>query len=268
MQVLKDLDIRGLIVTAREAGWAILDVYETDFEVRRKSDASPVTEADLRADRVIRERLEERYPGVPVLSEENSEQAAYEERHDWPCYWLVDPLDGTKEFIKRNGQFTVNIALIEGGRAVAGVVFAPALELLYYALNQDGGQEAFKVDQGGAAVRLDTGRLDYGRRGHGKRLVIAGSRSHASAEMTAFVEEQKQHYEEVKFIAMGSSLKICLVAEGGADIYPRLGPTMEWDTAAAHAVANAAGRRVVEYQSDRELRYNKRDLHNPWFIVE
>ena len=268
MQVLKDLDIRGLIVTAREAGRAILDVYETDFEVRRKSDASPVTEADLRADRVIRERLEERYPGVPVLSEENSEQAAYEERHDWPCYWLVDPLDGTKEFIKRNGQFTVNIALIEGGRPVAGVVFAPALELLYYALNQDGGQEAFKVGQGGAAVRLDTGRLDYGRRGRGKRLVIAGSRSHASAEMTAFVEEQKQHYEEVKFIAMGSSLKICLVAEGGADIYPRLGPTMEWDTAAAHAVANAAGRRIVEYQSDRELRYNKRDLHNPWFIVE
>ena len=273
MQVLKDLDIRGLTVTAREAGRAILDVYETDFEVRRKSDASPVTEADLRADRVIRECLEERYPGVPVLSEENSEQAAYEERHDWPCYWLVDPLDGTKEFIKRNGQFTVNIALIEGGRPVAGVVFAPALELLYYAINHAGGQEAFKVDNGGPAVRLDTvrldtGRLDRGRRRRGKRLVIAGSLSHSSAEMTAFVEEQKQHYEEVKFIAMGSSLKICLVAEGGADIYPRLGPTMEWDTAAAHAVANAAGRRVLEYQSDRELRYNKRDLHNPWFIVE
>ena len=261
MSLLNEVDLPFLCDTSREAGEAILEVYRTDFDVERKSDSSPVTEADLRAHKVIKARLVERYPDVPLLSEESSEHAPYGVRREWSSYWLVDPLDGTKEFIKRNGQFTVNIALIENSRPVAGVVYAPARELLYCGSvsNEPGG--AFKVEGAGAPVVLDPSPRGDGRR------VIAGSLSHPSPEMEAFVADQRRQYPRVEFIAMGSSLKICMVADGTADVYPRLGPTMEWDTAAAHAVASAAGCRVVRYGSDEELRYNKEDLLNDWFVV-
>ena len=258
MPTLDTIDIDHLIATAREAGAAILEVYATDFEVEHKSDTSPLTEADLRANRVITARLSERYPEIPILSEE-SEHDAYEQRKDWNCIWLVDPLDGTKEFVKRNGQFTVNIALIDNGRPRAGVVYAPALDLLYWG---EVGRGAFKKEAGGAPVALSA-PAEAPR----DRLVIAGSLSHPTPEMDAFLDEQRAIYKEVEFVAMGSSLKLCMVADGRADVYPRFGPTMEWDTAAAHAVVNAAGRKVLRHGSGDELRYNKPDLHNEWFLV-
>ncbi len=259
MTVHNRLDIDYLIATARAAGEAILEVYRGDFDVDRKADTSPLTEADLRSHHVITGRLSQRYPEIPILSEENTEQAPYEVRRQWPAYWLVDPLDGTKEFIKRNGQFTVNIALVEESVPVTGVVYAPALDLLYYGSD---GQGAFKVEASGEPLRLTRERSsDPGR------LVIAGSLSHPSAEMDAFVAEQRRRYKQVDFIAMGSSLKICMVADGRADIYPRFGPTMEWDTAAAHAIVRAAGGRIVRHGTDQELRYNKENLLNSWFVV-
>ena len=259
LPTLDALDTEYLIAVAREAGAAILEVYATDFEVERKSDASPLTEADLRAHRVIVARLSERYPDIPILSEESGEHDAYERRKEWDRFWLVDPLDGTKEFIKRNGQFTVNIALIEDGRPRAGVVYAPALDLLYWGEVEQG---AFKKEAGGSAVAL--GPPTHKPR---EKLIIAGSLSHPTPEMDAFLDEQHALYKEVEFVAMGSSLKLCMVADGSADVYPRFGPTMEWDTAAAHAVVNAAGRKVLRHGSDEELRYNKPDLHNDWFLV-
>jgi 3'(2'), 5'-bisphosphate nucleotidase len=256
---LDQADLDYLIATAREAGSEILKVYETDFGVTRKDDASPLTEADLRSHHLITRHLRERYPDTPVLSEENSEESPYEVRRQWREFWLVDPLDGTKEFVKRNGQFTVNIALIREGRAVAGVVYAPALGQLYYAIESHG---AFKIAAGGPPVRLARAP-----KANGDRLVIAGSLSHPTPEMDAFVAEQRRKYKQVEFLPMGSSLKICLVAEGAADLYPRFGPTMEWDTAAAHAVAREAGRKVVAHGTTRELPYNKQSLLNGWFVV-
>ena len=254
-----DLDLEFLTETAREAGRAILEVYRTDFDVESKSDDSPLTEADLRAHRIITGRLAERYPDTPILSEESSEQAGYEERRTWKSYFLVDPLDGTKEFVKRNGQFTVNIALIEDGRPTAGVVYAPHLDWLYYGAEGIG---AFKAEGSGEPVRL----APNGPATPGK-LTIVGSRSHPTPEMEAFVEEQRKAHGEVEFIAMGSSLKLCVIAEGKADIYPRFGPTMEWDTAAADAVVRAAGRRVTKHDSDEALPYNKENLLNGWFVA-
>ncbi len=259
MNHIDAVDSEHLQAVARKAGEAILEVYGTDFAVERKADASPVTEADLAAHRVIANALTERYPEIPVLSEESSEQDSYELRRHWSRFWMVDPLDGTKEFIKRNGQFTVNIALIENSRPRAGVVYAPVLELLYYG---ELGRGAFKIEGSTAAQRLSPAPPS-----DGDRLVIAGSLSHPTPEMDAFIAESRATYKEVEFVAMGSSLKICMVADGRADVYPRFGPTMEWDTAAAHAVASAAGRKVLRYGSDQELSYNKPDLHNDWFLV-
>ncbi len=251
-------DVDYLVETCRQAGAVVMEVYHTDIEAWRKQDGSPVTEADLRSDRLISARLRQRFPGVPVLSEETVEETPYELRRHWSEFWTVDPLDGTKEFLKRNGQFTINIALIQHGRPTAGLVYAPAKDLLYCAA----GEYAFRRE-GDAAPRPFPPLQPASR----TTLRVVGSLSHPSPEMKRFLAEQRHSYEQVEFVAMGSSLKICLVAEGRADIYPRFGPTMEWDTAAAHAIANRAGRRVLRYGSDEELRYNKPDLHNPWFVV-
>lgn len=259
MKSANELDMEFLIATAREAGAAILDVYRTEFDVEHKEDSSPLTEADLRSHRIIVSRLGERYPQVPVLSEESGDNASYEVRSGWGLYFLVDPLDGTKEFVKRNGQFTVNIALMESGKPVAGVVYAPDLDWMYYGSHQG----SFKSEGGAAAVRLTPPPAPSR-----EKVVVVGSRSHSTPEMEAFIEGMRQDYAEVEFIAMGSSLKLCTVAEGKADIYPRLGPTMEWDTAAAHAVVTHSGRRVLAWgEEDLDLPYNKPDLLNGWFIV-
>ena len=254
------------------AGRAILEVYGTsDFGVEKKADDSPLTRADRQAHRIIKAAIVT--TGIPVLSEEGRD-IPFAERRQWARMWVVDPLDGTKEFIKRNGEFTVNIALVENGLPTMGIVFVPAADILYFA---DGERGAFKVDGSlrRAAERMQTldRWIDIARRlplprEAARPYTIMGSRSHATPELAAFVERMRRKHGQVDFIAAGSSLKICRVAEGRADIYPRLGPTMEWDTAAGQAIATASGARVVRHDDGQPLAYNKENLLNPWFIVQ
>ncbi len=234
-------------------------VYGRDFQVSQKADRSPLTEADSAAHRIIVARLRQLHPTVPVLSEEAAEIAPYATRQKWERYWLVDPLDGTRDFVKRNGQFTVNIALIEGGRPVAGVVYAPVGEWMYWGGVDRG---AFKSVAGGAGQPISCNPLPSSG-----RLRVVASNSHLSAQTREFIDGLRSAYAPIEFVAMGSSLKICLVADGSADLYPRLGPTMEWDTAAAHAVLNAAGGALVSHGLPEELRYNKESLRNGWFVA-
>ena len=252
-------DIQFLLDTTTNASAAILKVYAQDFDVDFKEDDSPLTEADRRANAVIVEALQARFPNIPIISEE-TRAIPYEERKDWPQFWLVDPLDGTKEFVKRNGEFTVNIGLIENGSPVFGVVARPVTGTIYYGSPE----ESFKVDNDGTAQPLKR-TLNY-REANPVRVVA--SRSHMSDEVTAFVNQLKSEGKEVEFISSGSSLKLCLIAEGAAHVYPRLGPTMEWDTGAAHAVALGAGASVLRHDTGKPLVYNKENLLNPWFIVE
>ena len=237
---------------AHAAGRRILDVYERDFEVEQKDDRSPLTEADRAAHEIITTQLQRLTPGIPVLSEE-SVKVSYEKRAGWKRFWLVDPLDGTKEFINRNGEFTVNIALIDGFRPVLGVVYVPLPALTYFAC---AGQGASK-QKGDSAMETI-----HARRYEGGKPMIVASRSHAGPETEAFLKNVGEH----DVVSLGSALKFCLVAEGTADVYPRLGPTMEWDTAAAQCVVEAAGGRVTDLNR-KPLAYNKPSLLNPSFLV-
>lgn len=243
-----------VVVIAHQAGRAIMEVYaDPASEVTIKGDKSPLTQADLAADRVIGAGLQALQLGWPILSEESA-QIPFEERQAWNRFWLVDPLDGTKEFIKRNGEFTVNIALIEGSRPILGVVYAPVLDVCYFAAQ---GVGAF-VQRGNADAQPIKAKVLEA----GEIASVVASRSHADERTTALLHKIGEH----QCISMGSSLKLCLVAEGVAHFYPRLGPTMEWDTAAAHAIVNQA-QGVVQDSAGRELAYNKPDLHNPEFFV-
>ena len=240
---------------ARRAGAAIMEVYRRGFDVETKADGSPLTQADRRAHELITAGLAELTPALPVLSEE-SRTVPYSERRDWRQFWLVDPLDGTKEFVKRNGEFTVNIALIEADEAILGVVHTPARGLSHWGW------------RGGGAHRqqLDGPAESIGVRRDSRRPVIVASRSHGRDVLDRFltrVERQRGGYE---LTSLGSALKICLIAEGGGDIYPRFGLTCEWDTAAAHCVLSAAGGRLTNLHGTT-LRYNKEDILNPWFIA-
>lgn len=261
------------VVAAIEAGQAILEVYGTDFKVENKEDNSPLTLADKRAHEVIKKHLSPH--GIPFISEEGK-HIAFETRRQWPIMWIVDPLDGTKEFVKRNGEFTVNIALVEDGRPVAGVVYAPVLDWLYFAAADigaykltDATQSTFKgeVVVNEKQLMEKSQKLPLEHPGDSVYTIV-GSRSHGTPELEAFVANKRKEKGQVEFVQAGSSLKICLVAEGKADIYPRLGPTMEWDTAAGQAVAECAGTRMYVYQSNDPLAYNKENLLNPWFVVE
>ena len=240
---------------AQAAGREIMDVYAGDFAVQHKGDESPLTEADLRADRVIRAGVEQAFPGVFIWSEESTSQAGTKAPDR---FFLVDPLDGTKEFLKRNGEFTVNIALIESGVAVAGVVLAPALDELFYAAQ---GVGAFKAQADGSGAR----RLRCAAPLAGAVLRVIGSRSHGAAELEAWLAQLGCAYS---FVAAGSSLKFCRIAEGLADVYPRFGPTSQWDTAAGQCVLECAGGSVLEAVHGRPLRYGlQRDVLNPFFIA-
>jgi 3'(2'), 5'-bisphosphate nucleotidase len=279
------------VAAAIEAGGAILEVYRSsDFKIEEKADKSPLTLADRRSHERIVKRLGD--SAIPILSEEGRD-IPYTERKRWETYWLIDPLDGTKEFIKKNGEFTVNIAMIRDRKPAAGVIFVPDKNVLYFALNVQG---SFKIDSGVIIKRLVSDfRETYIKRANGpdskdiakafdslmaratklpamdvaaRPFTIIGSRSHGSPELEAFVEEKKQEHGAVEFISAGSSLKLCLVAEGKADIYPRTGPTMEWDTAAGQAIAENAGCKVLQYDTDQPLMYNKENLLNPWFVVK
>ncbi len=238
---------------AKKAGEAIMAVYEKeDFGIETKSDNSPLTAADLAAHQVIETALLEAFPGTPVLSEESAD-VSYEQRKDWRCFWMVDPLDGTKEFIKRNGEFTVNIALIVDQKPVLGVVYAPVLKTNYGGYLGGG---AWVTDAQGEQRAVSAASYAGGT------LSVVASRSHVSDELKTFLDK----IDDKALINMGSSLKICLVATGEADLYPRLGPTMEWDTAAAHAVVIAAGGNLTNLQGEA-LSYNKENLLNPFFMV-
>ena len=253
-----------IINAALKGGEEILDVYNSNFAVETKDDKSPLTEADKRAHIAIMNLLEA--TGLPVLSEEGK-QMDYTERKDWKQFWMVDPLDGTKEFVKRNGEFTVNIALIEDGKATMGVIYVPVTKDLYFA-----DKLAYKIedfDSPTVAINNLLGRAEQLPLSQTRtNYVVVGSRSHMSEETEAFINDQRSTHSEVDILSKGSSLKLCMVAEGAADAYPRFAPTMEWDTAAGQAIANASGAKVINWETKELMQYNKENLLNSWFLVE
>lgn len=256
------------IRTAVKAGEEILIVYHSDIVVELKSDHSPLTEADRRSHNVIKSKLEE--TNIPLLSEEGR-KVSYDDRKPWKRFWLIDPLDGTKEFIKRNGEFTVNIALIEDGTPILGVVYVPVKNTLYFGSSETGSYKLILEEDKSLPEDIQQwiNKAQKLEKENNNRLyTIVASRSHLSPETEQFIDEKKKLHGEVNIISAGSSLKLCLVAEGSANVYPRLAPTMEWDTAAGHAVAKFAGCKVYDFKTGDELHYNKEDLHNPWFVVE
>lgn len=254
-----------VIEAALKAGGEIMKVYSREFSVEEKEDKSPLTQADKNAHEVIKSILEK--TGIPVLSEEGK-QMEFAERKAWKRFWLVDPLDGTKEFIKKNGEFTVNIALIEEGLPTFGVIYAPALKKLFAGGEGTGAWAAGDVEPGEPLSAIKSRAYPIPRERSGGPYIVVASRSHFSPETQEFVDELKAEKGEIDFASMGSSLKICMVAEGVADIYPRFGPTMEWDTGAGHAIARAAGKKVIDHHTGQEMRYNKENLLNNWFIVQ
>ncbi|MEQ8245360.1 3'(2'),5'-bisphosphate nucleotidase CysQ [Fulvivirga sp.] len=247
------LELEDIIAITRRAGEAIMNIYNDPSQsnvVDYKSDDSPLTLADGASHNVIVQGLSKLYPNIPIISEEG-ENLNYEIRKEYNRYWLVDPLDGTKEFINRNGEFTVNIAFIENRKVIAGFVFAPFLDELYYGVL---GKGAFKI-KGEEQTILKVNNSN------GKRIAVR-SKSHPSIEEESVLKE----YDVVDSISVGSSLKFCMVAEGRADVYYRFGPTMEWDTAAGHAVVNAAGGKVLKETGPEEFFYNKENLLNSSFL--
>ena len=263
MKMKKLLEIA--ILAALEAGKEILKIYQSeDFEINLKSDDSPLTKADLVSHEVIESYL--KTTNIPILSEEGKD-ILYDERKEWNHLWIVDPIDGTKEFIKRNGEFTVNIALIENKKPVLGVIFVPAKGELYFSTIDMG---AFK-----ATVNLDlfdvvtliekASKIPFKR--DNKTFTIVASRSHMSPETEDYVQQMKDKYGQVNLISKGSSLKLCMVAEGQADCYPRFAPTMEWDTAAGQALCEHAGFKVIDWNTKENMLYNKKELLNNWFLV-
>jgi 3'(2'), 5'-bisphosphate nucleotidase len=242
-----------VIQIAYQAGKAIMEVYDAGYSVEQKSDFTPVTEADTAASNIIEAGLSDLTPHLPILTEE-MKPIPYSERKMWSRYWLIDPMDGTREFIKRNGEFTVNIALIDGEESVLGVVYAPVIGVIYYAAK---GQGAFKQ------TSINEPKAIQVRTPCAKKVVVACGRSHPTDEIKGFLANLGEH----KILRVGSALKSCLVAEGKADLYPRLGPTSEWDTAAAQCVVEEAGGAITDTSMQR-LRYNtKDDLLNPHFFV-
>ncbi|MEX2483769.1 MAG: 3'(2'),5'-bisphosphate nucleotidase CysQ [Brumimicrobium sp.] len=264
------------IHAALQAGEAIMKIYKSnDFGVETKSDASPLTKADKAAHEIIMEQLKE--TNIPVLSEEGKD-IPYEKRKNWNQLWIVDPIDGTKEFIKRNGEFTVNIALIENQVPVLGVIYVPAKETLYFADQKN----AFKLENVNISnykqIKENTKLLPLnnnsfvtktglpGRR-HSSLVTIVASKSHLTPETQQFIDDLKTKYAQVNTISKGSSLKLCMVAEGTADYYPRFAPTMEWDTAAGQAICMAAGCDVIDQDTQKTMLYNREELLNKWFLV-
>lgn len=265
--------LKYAILAAISAGEEILSVYELAHEVELKADKSPLTLADKKAHNKIIELLA--VTGLPVLSEEGRD-IPFEERQKWESFWMVDPLDGTREFIKKNGEFTVNIALIENEKAILGVIYVPVTDTLYFgatwvpscmhhhaadSLRNETSADAWYELMMGAAIKLPLNPSD-------RSFTVVASRSHLSPETEIFIETLREKQGTLNFISSGSSIKICLVAEGRADIYPRLAPTMEWDTAAGQAIAENAGCQVTNFHTGQAVTYNKADLLNPHFVVQ
>jgi len=262
MEGLRDTAIEAAI----EAGQAILEIYHSgDFDVTTKGDDSPLTKADLASHDVIMRHLEP--TGIPVLSEEGRDMP-FAERSAWSELWIVDPIDGTKEFIKRNGEFTVNIALARHGEPVLGVIYVPVTGELYVGVAGQGAHKAIwpagaSQDVSTVMAGADVLPMPKG----GRPCTAVASRSHMSPETEAFIANLREEHGEVALISKGSSLKLCMVAEGKADCYPRFAPTMEWDTAAGQAICMAAGFDVVDQNTGETMRYNREQLLNAWFLV-
>ncbi len=262
--MLDKINLSDIETIAKEAGKIIMEIYQRDFKIDYKDDKSPLTEADTKSNEIICSKLQELYPNISILSEENK-IIDYEERKDWKYYWCIDPIDGTKEFIKKNDEFTVNIALINKNTPVLGVVYAPAIDKMYIAKKNEG---AF----------LNGEKLPLAKKK--KVFTVVASKSHLSEETQIFIDDLKVKHLNLQADSKGSSLKLCMVADGSADIYPRIAPTMEWDTAAAHAIVLEAGKNVYQYdenisalyylEKDKNLKvmaYNKENLLNPYFVV-
>jgi len=263
--ILMDKNLQIAIQASLQAGAAIMDIYDTAFDVEYKDDKSPLTSADKKANDIINSYL---LPTeIPIISEENK-QIDYSTRKEWSTSWIVDPVDGTKEFIKRNGEFTVNIALVGNGKPLLGVIYVPVSKTLYFANVVK--KEAFKVDLQSHETMLDDvfkNAIKLKPETSQNKTRIVGSRSHMNIETQDFVDSLKKSGKEVEIVSKGSSLKFCLIAEGKADIYPRFAPTMEWDTAAGQAICNAVGINVISNETQKSLLYNKENLLNPWFLV-
>ena len=257
-----------VIRAAIDAGDAIMEVYATDFQVDTKSDNSPLTQADTRANDIITNVLNT--TSLPVISEEGR-LIPFHIRESWTRFWLVDPLDGTKEFVNRNGEFSVNIALIDHQKPVAGVIYAPVTDTLYFS-DETG---AWKLPHAKGIVLSNSDLAHFKRSGMRLPLqritrdyTIVASRSHLNPETTEFINKTKREHDSIRIVSRGSSLKMCMIAEGHADVYPRFGLTSEWDTAAGHAIVKAAGGKVVQIENQEiELLYNSHDLQNPSFVA-
>ncbi len=257
---LLDVAIKACI----EAGIKTLTYYSQNFEVNFKKDNSPLTEADTESNKIINQALVK--TGIPIVSEENKE-VDYSIRKHWNTYWLVDPLDGTKEFVNKNGEFTINIALIENGIPVLGVVFIPVSDKLYYAASGYGSYKLENVSKSSETLPFESKiKLPYYEKVN-NNLVVVASRSHINTETDKYIKDLEQRTGKIEIKNFGSSLKLCMLAEGGAHIYPRMAPTMEWDIAAGHAVLLESGGNLVQYPSYNSFEYNKENLLNPSFVA-
>jgi len=288
--------VSSALAASKKAGDAVLEVYNSDFAVELKDDKSPLTLADKRSHEIVTSHMSALDPAlvdglfksdkhrIPLLSEEGK-NIPFEERKNWEYFWLVDPIDGTREFVKRNGEFTINIALIHSGRPVLGVIYVPVKETFYFSaeglgtykleiadkpdfmLPEKFSQETFD-DVLSVSKRLNAKTDTPGPSENMQRITIIGSRSHMSKETEDYINNLKKLYKEVDFVSAGSSLKFCLMAESKADIYPRFGPTMEWDTAAGQAIVEQTGGVVLNISTSTPLIYNKENLLNPYFVVK
>jgi len=255
---VKNVDLESLVASvvtsSQQAGEKILDIYRDEIVVQIKEDSSPLTEADLASHRCLVDAIKGFELGFPIISEESGTELSFEIRNSWETYWLIDPLDGTKEFIKKNGEFTVNVALIHNHEPVLGVVYVPVYGQCYYAAK---GLGAFKKTKDNSTVKIRA------KSRASERPTVVGSRSHKTGALAEFLEKLGDH----EIISMGSSLKFCLVAEGAADLYPRMGLTSEWDTAAAHCIVEQAGGEITLLDG-KPLLYNTKDSYlNPFFLV-
>jgi 3'(2'), 5'-bisphosphate nucleotidase len=247
------IDIEEIKNIAFEAGKEVLKIYNTNFHIEYKADNSPLTQADLKANEIICNSLKKLYPEIPLISEENK-QVEYEQRKNWEYYFCIDPIDGTKEFIKKNGEFTINIALIHKHIPVLGVVYAPVLEDIYWA------KKGFGAYKNGQKLPLQTNKNPK------EKLNVVVSKSHMNKKTQEFINNLKS--KQIVQKPIGSSLKLCLVATGEADLYPKIGDTMEWDTAAADAIVRESGKMIYHFEKEIPLLYNKENLLNPWFLVK
>jgi 3'(2'), 5'-bisphosphate nucleotidase len=266
MSGLDQKTLEKAISASIDAGKAILEVYNTEFDVELKDDLSPLTEADKASHRVIMETLNEAH--LPVLSEEGRE-IPYEERKNWNLFWMVDPLDGTKEFIKRNGEFTVNIALMNDSAPVFGIIYVPVHSELYFGGKEYGSYKIKNIDSALDSYDAYVARSsNLPLKEDNSVYTMIGSRSHMSDETLEYFEKIKKEKGEVSVLSRGSSLKLCMVAEGEAHEYPRFAPTMEWDTAAGQAIIEGSGGELRHYKSGEIMRYNRENLVNGWFVAK